>query len=62
MKKYSLLQSNYVALLGPSQYAEQLLNELIQFEKDLAKVCSIIFLYLLHSGLKKKVLKNIAKS
>ena len=38
MKQYSLLQSNYVALLGPSQNAEQLLKELIQFEKDLAQV------------------------
>ena len=45
MKKYSLLQSNYVALLGPSQNAEQLLKELIQFEKDLAKVC-LGFLFL----------------
>ncbi|XP_066921602.1 endothelin-converting enzyme homolog [Clytia hemisphaerica] len=38
MKKYALLQSNYVALLGPSSNAQEVLDELMQFEKDLAKI------------------------
>jgi len=38
MKKYSLLQTNYVALLGPSENAKQLLQNMIIFEKELANV------------------------
>lgn len=38
MKQYHLLQSNYVALLGPSRDAKEVLQELLKFEKELANI------------------------